>query len=363
MASSVLNDRERFLRIMRYEPVDRLPVIGLEPYEQAGIERWRTEGLPADQSPADCLGMGHFDYIPVSQHPIPLFDERIISDDGEYIVRKNTMGATLRCHKNQPATFYGHIDHPVKTRRDWDEYKELFRADSPGRLPRELEEQDIRRLNESENPVGFCFFPFFFRLGFYAMGMERFLTAFYEEPDLIHDMFAYWSDFVLELIRPIVKVVKADFAVFNEDLAGKNGPLVSPRTYAEFWYPHQDPIIRLLREHDVPVICQWSAGQFDVLLPSMMEHGFNCTWPLELMAGMSGPELRSRYGRKLLLGGNIPKEALVAGPAAIDREIDRLMPLIRQGGFIPALDDMPPLEVPFSQYRYLVEKLQAIQLG
>ena len=41
-----MNDRERFRRIMAYEPVDRPPVLALEPFEESAIARWRKEGLP-----------------------------------------------------------------------------------------------------------------------------------------------------------------------------------------------------------------------------------------------------------------------------------------------------------------------------
>ena len=162
--------------------------------------------------------------------------------------------------------------------------------------------------------------------------------------------------------KALLEAVQIDYALFAEDLAGKNGPLISPRAYEEFWYPYQDSIVQMLRDAGVPVICQWSAGQFGELLPSMMDHGFNCTWPLEAVAGMDALELRRTHGRGLLLGGNIPKEAVIEGPGAIDREIDRLMPLIREGGFIPAMDDMAPMECPFSHYRHMVERLQAIRL-
>jgi len=94
----------------------------------------------------------------------------------------------------------------------------------------------------------------------------------------------------------------------------------------------------------------------------MMEHGFNCTWPLEVMAEMDAPALRKRFGRGLRLGGNIAKEAVIAGPDAIDQEIERLMPLIREGGFLPALDDMASPDMPLSHYRYMIERLQGIRL-
>ena len=358
-----MNNRTRFQRIMNYQPVDRLPVMALEPYEKRVIVRWRNEGLPPDISPAQYLGMVEPDDVPVTWNPIPAFDDKILADDGEYFLQTNFMGATMRCRKDAPTTFYGHVDHPVKTRADWERYKARFRAASPGRVRGDWNDETIRQLNASDKPVGLYFFPFFCRLGFYAMGMERFLTAFHEEPELIHDMFSHWSEFVVAVLTRVLGKVRVDFAVFGEDLAGKNGPLVSPKTYAEFWYPHQDPVINLLRKHGVPVICQWSAGQFAGMLPSMVEHGFNCTWPLEVVAGMDAVEIRKRCGRELRLGGNIAKEALIAGPDAIDREIERLMPLIRAGGFIPALDDMVPLETPFANYCYLIRKLQAIGLG
>ena len=357
-----MTDRERFRRLMRCEPIDRLPVLALEPYEQTALERWRREGLPEGADVVQFLGMSRLVGLPVSFHPLPGFDQGILSEDETYVVRRSPMGGLLRQRKDNPTIFYGHIDHPVKTRADWEEYRERFQAASPGRVPADWLESVVPRLNASDDPVGLTLYPFFFRLGFYAMGMERFLTAFYEEPDLIHDIFSFWSRFVIDVLRPVLGTVKLDLALFTEDLAGKNGPLVSPRLYEEFWHPYQDPILRLLRDHGVPVICQWTAGQVGPLLPTMIDHGFNCTWPLEVVAGMDGPALRRRFGRGLLLGGNIAKEALIAGPDAIDAEIDRLLPLIREGGFLPALDDMASPDMPFAHYRHLIEKLQAIRL-
>ena len=346
---------------MRYEPVDRLPVLALEPFEPTAIERWYAEGLPEGADPAEHLGMSRQVLLPLSFHPLPGFPDEVVSEDDNYVVRRSPMGALVRHRKDNPTLFYGHIDHPVKTRADWEAYKLRFDVASPGRRPEDWAENVVPRLTASEDPVGLCLFPFFFRLGFYAMGMERFLSAFYEEPDLMHDVFAYWSDFVLAILRPIMGSVPLDFAMFGEDLAGKNGPLISPRIYDEFWRPYQNPIIRILQEHNVPVICQWTAGNPGPLLPLMLEDGFNCTWPLEVMAGLDAPALRRRFGRRLLLAGNIAKEAVIAGPEAIDAETDRLMPLIHEGGFLPALDDMASPDMPFAHYRHLIRRLQAIR--
>lgn len=72
--------------------------------------------------------------------------------------------------------------------------------------------------------------------------------------------------------------------------------------------------------------------------------------------------LRARFGRDLRLAGGIAKEALIAGPSAIDREIERLMPVIRDGGFIPAVDDCPPPEVSLETFAYYIEAMRAIRI-
>jgi uroporphyrinogen decarboxylase len=175
---------------------------------------------------------------------------------------------------------------------------------------------------------------------------------------MIHEMFSAASRLVLAALGPILGRVRVDFAYFCEDLAFKNGTLVSPRMYAEFWSPYQRPIIERLREHGVPVIAHWSSGQLEPLLPELLAQGFNCIGPVERLAGMDAADLRRRYGKDLLMIGNIAKEALLAGPAEIDREIERLGPLIRQGGFLPNLDDMTPMECPLSHYRHLIRRLR-----
>jgi uroporphyrinogen decarboxylase len=171
-------------------------------------------------------------------------------------------------------------------------------------------------------------------------------------------MFAFWSDLILHVLRPVLAETKIDVAIFAEDLAYKAGPHLSPRLYEEFWLPYQNPIIEECRRHGVELFCLWTAGNIVPLLPLVMRNGINCTWPLEQIAGMGPMMLRRRFGRELRLAGGISKEALIAGPEAIDAEIESLMPIIREGGFIPALDDMPPPEVSFDHFAYYVEALK-----
>jgi uroporphyrinogen decarboxylase len=359
----IMTGRERFLRCMNYQPVDRPPALVLEPYEVSVLERWWTEGLPRDKSPQEFLGLDQFQRVPVHFFPAPAFPIRTLHEDDQYIVQTDAMGTTVRRRKEAPWMYYGHIDHPVKCRADWLAYKQHFVPDLAGRLTDGFTVDTLHTLNQSDQPVFLSLYPFFFRLGFYTLGMERFLTGFHDEPELIHEMFSYWTEFVCTLLEPVLQRAKIDVVVFAEDLAFKTSTHISPHVYETFWLPYQDQIVAMLQKYNVPVIGLWTAGNINPILPQLLTHGVNCTWPLECQAVEMDPSLlRQRYGQTLRLGGAIAKEALIAGPEAIDREIDRLMPMMRSGGFIPALDDMVPPEVPFLHYRYLAERLLAIRL-
>jgi len=354
-----MNARGCFQRIMSYRSAERLPLLITDPYESLTLDLWRGQGLPAGVGCEEFLGLDTFPSFWVNFFPIPPFEHRVLHEDDREIVETDAMGCTIRRLKEAPDMYYGHVDHPVKSADDWRRYKERLVPDCDARIGPSVQGA-IDALAKAATPAGSTLWPFFFRMGFYLMGMERFMTAFYDMPEVIHDIFGHYSQMALTLLEPLLAGCRLDFVSFAEDLAYRNGPHISPDIYRRFWLPHQDPIVRRVRDAGVPVVSMYSSGNFEALLPLMMEHGINCTWPCERNAGMDPLILRKRYGRSLLLAGGVGHKCLADVPAAIDREIDRLTPLIAEGGFIPVIDDMVPPEVPFANYRYCIERLRSI---
>jgi len=354
-----MTTKELFNNIMAYRQVNRAPTIVFEHFEVSTLERWRAEGLPAGQTPMDYLNMDKLVHLPVSFLPVPEYGSRVISEDDRSFINIDIMGSTVRRLKKNPTMYYGYIDYPIKNRDDWMRYRERFDPSSQERLPAD---DVLTKLNNSGDLLMLHFFPFFFRLGFYSMGMERFMTAFYDMPGLIHEMFSFWSRFVLETVKPVLSRAKIDLAVCTEDSAYKNGPHLSPQIYREFFIPYQNIIVNELKKNGINIFGLWTAGNIDAYIPILMENGVNCLLILERQAGMDPNRVRKEFGKELLLIGGIAKEALIEGPGALDREIEKLMPIIEQGGYIPAIDDMIPPEVPFSHYIHYVKKMQQLKL-
>jgi uroporphyrinogen decarboxylase len=69
--------------------------------------------------------------------------------------------------------------------------------------------------------------------------------------------------------------------------------------------------------------------------------------------------LRKKYGRDLLMWGGVDKRPLTVGRVAIDRELERVKPLIDDGGYIPMLDHAATPDTPYENYRYFLERLKA----
>jgi uroporphyrinogen decarboxylase len=54
------------------------------------------------------------------------------------------------------------------------------------------------------------------------------------------------------------------------------------------------------------------------------------------------------------------KRVLSRGRDGVDAELARVMPLVREGGFIPMLDHFVPPDMPWDTYRYYVERRREV---
>ena len=73
-------------------------------------------------------------------------------------------------------------------------------------------------------------------------------------------------------------------------------------------------------------------------------------------------EYRRRYGKELRIIGGINKLELEKGPAAIDAEIERRTPLMKDGGLVPMPDHLITPGTSLENYKYYLEKMRELRL-
>ena len=362
-----MNDRERFLKLMAFETVDKVPNYELGCWGQT-TERWFNEGMPKDAlylkwfegEPYFNLGRRGFAYINVGV--IPPFDYEVIEETDRYLIARHENGIITKALKE--GTVRGtrmsmdqYLSFPVTDRRSFVEIKKRYNPDSLIRYPQWWDEW-VKIWKDRDYPLcllGNGTFGLYSQLRSWV-GTENLSYLFYDDPSFVEEMIEFNAEFLLVLVEKALKEVKFDYFNFFEDFAGKGGPLISPQIFQKFFLPYYKKIINRFRQAGIKYFWLDSDGDPEVLIPLMLEAGITCLWPLEQASGMDPVRLRKKYGRDLSLAGGIDKLELAKDKKAIEKELyAKIPPLLESGGYIPHLDHTFSPEISYENFLYYLK--------
>lgn len=94
-------------------------------------------------------------------------------------------------------------------------------------------------------------------------------------------------------------------------------------------------------------------GQLEGMIPWLEEVGVQGVYPLERQSGVDVARIRHNHPKFLMLGG-YDKMVLSRDEAAMRAEFERLLPVMRSGGFIASVDHQTPPGVSFENYKTYV---------
>ncbi len=351
-----MNDRERFQAWMHYRDADRAPFYEWLGYWSETINRWRAEGLPIGVSVNDYFNFDKKEAIPIDLGPIPRFIRRTLEENERYEIFIDWSGITMKRLKTSTSMPL-FIDFPVKNKKDWEVIKERFNPDDVRRLPLTWSRELFEYYSTTDRVV-YLSLTGFFGYARNLMGLNRLLVAFYREPDLVADIMDFWAEFLLKILEKVLNNIKPDYVTIWEDMCYRSGPLISPKLFEEFMLPNYKKVTSFIRSKGVDIIMVDTDGNHIPITDLFIEGGVNCLYPLEVAAGVNAVKLREEYGRKLLLIGNVDKRALILGNKAVDREIERIKPLLEEKGYIVSVDHCVPADVSFQNYMYYIKRVK-----
>lgn len=362
-----MNDRERFLAVMEYRPVDRVPNHELGVWPQT-VERWAAEGMPESTLHFDWFvgevyfGMDRREFIDVNFGMMPEFEAGVIERTDRYEIIQHGNGVVTKALIN--GTIGGgrscmdqYLRFPVENLDDFRSLKKRYEAAIPARYLVGWEEK-VAGWRERKHVLVLgrnCAAGGFYWRARQWMGTENLSYAWHDQPDLMHEMMEFYADFTIETARPIVEQIDVDYFNLSEDFAMKTGPLLSPDTFKEFIYSPMKRVVEFFKSHGAKYICLDSDGRPEVLIPHLMDLGIDLIWPLERASDMDPVRLRRKFGKSLRLSGGVDKRELAKGPEAIEAHLRELVPLIEEGGFIPTIDHTVPPDVSWSDFCYYME--------
>ncbi|CUO80126.1 hypothetical protein MCI89_10130 [Muricomes sp. OA1] len=292
--------------------------------------------------------------------PFRRFEEKIIEETPEHIIKQDIYGRQVL--KNTGSDLELDYKPVIETMEDWENLKSHAEKELEAYFSDKQIEAAYGHLAEGHDRGDYSIrlnIEGFFWVPRELLGIEAHMYAFYDEPELLHAI----NDYILEIYRTkllkVIDLVQPDVIYFMEDLSGKNGPMVSPDCFEEFVADYYRALIPLFKEHGVGNVFVDTDGDFARLIPNFMDAGVDGFLPMDVNAGMDIVEVRKQFP-KLKFIGSFNKLEIAKGPAAIDKEFDRILPVIRGGGYIPGSDHQVAPSTSLENYKYYIKKLRKI---
>lgn len=318
-----MTPRERFLGTLNFDrAVDRLPMVEWAAWWNLTFDRWKEEGLPRDigwEASLDyfgldkliCIGMGGG-----ASKECPQTVSRVVTDEASY--------EALRPYLFADSTIEGTVRYAkdLKARHDRGEIIIRLWLDGYFWFPRGL------------------------------MGIERHLLAFYDFPELMHRINRDLAEFNLRAVEALFPVLRPDMVGFAEDMSYNHGPMLSRELFDEFLTPYYHRVIPRIRKDGVKVLVD-SDGDITSMIPWLTGAGIEGVYPLERQAGVDIAAIRRQYPEFLMMGG-YDKMVMSKGEAAMRAEFERILPVMKSGGYVPSVDHQTPPGVSLENFRIYV---------
>lgn len=353
-----MTHRERWLNVMHFRPVDHVPDEEFGYWDET-FPVWHEQGLPREidnNAIADqFFGFAPRRYVPVNLGLIPGFEGgKVLEETDEHIITQTAEGVTQITFKDGHSSIPRYLEFPIKDWDSWKRFKERMDPDAPGRYPDNWDEI-VPQLNAADEPVivnlGSLFGTFRNWVGF-----ENIAVMCIDQPDLIEDMVETHTNLVIKTLERAVREVRIDAGAFWEDICFNHGCIISPTMFRRWLTPRYKRITDFVKQAGCDVFYVDCDGNIMDVVEGWLEGGVNCMFPIEVAAGTSPHALREKYGHDVLMLGGVNKRELAKDRAAIDAEIERLVPLVEDGGYIPHVDHRCPPDVSYDNYLYYLKR-------
>jgi len=310
---------------MNFKPVDRLPMVEWAGWWDKTIDRWRKEGLPSDLVDTgeirEYFGLDRIRqwWIGTKKPTFPKVEHGngVVSDMESYIRIKEHL-------------------YP----------EEVFNRDTVEKWAVEQKQGDMVVWITLD---GFFWFP---RTLF---GIDEHLYAFYDKPEVMHAMNQDVLQYNLRALDQFCQVCRPDFMTFAEDMSYNHGPMISKSLFDEFMAPYYKQIVPRLKEYGIIPFVD-SDGNIESMVSWFTDLGIEGFLPLERQSGIDILRLRRENPGLEMIGG-YDKMVMSKGEAEMRAEFERILPVMKQGGYIPSVDHQTPPEVSLENYRIYLRLL------
>ncbi|MFP4380183.1 MAG: hypothetical protein ACLFUS_06750 [Candidatus Sumerlaeia bacterium] len=349
---------ERFQRVMHYQTYDKLPNFEFG-YWNDTLKDWHSQGLPesvTDEKTAyEYFGIENYHVLGVGcgLGGAKVFQWEKLEETDEKVIIRDWLGVVTETLKEGHQSIPHYLEYPIRDRESWKPFKEYLLNNEKG-LPENWDEI-VKNARRRDYPLGIQFGS--------LIGTARNLIGFdntallvYEDPELMADIVDTFCQNSIMKIEKALPHIQLDFAAGWEDICFNSGPIVGVPFFNEVLAPAYKRITDLLNLHGVDIIQTDCDGNISQVVPAFLEGGVNTMFPVEVHGGSDPVALRKEHGRQLRFWGGVDKMIFLKDKKAIDDELERLRPVVEEGGFIPTVDHRVQADAKLDLYKHYLDK-------
>ena len=344
-----MTSQERYRRMFLHQEADRIPIID-GPWT-ATVERWQREGLPKEVSYVDYFDLDRVGGIYVDNSP--RYPVKVLEETETYQIATSPWGVTMKQWKHAAST-PEFLDFTIRDPDSWRRAKERI-TPSRDRIDWAFLRENYPRWKKEGYWIQAGLWFGFDVTHSWIVGTERILMALLEDPEWCMDMFRTELETGLALLDQVWEAgYRFDQIIWPDDMGYKQHQFFSVELYRAVLKPFHQRAIEWAHGHGIFAELH-SCGDVRPFVPELLELGLDGLNPLEVKAGMDPIALKREFGDRLLLHGGI-NAVLWDQPEAIRAEMERVIPIVKQGGgYIFSSDHSVPSSVSLEDFRHIID--------
>lgn len=216
----------------------------------------------------------------------------------------NEWGVTIRWPEGQIGSFPVHDDEHIviKDICEWQKYvtaPNLNYSDEAW----EAAIAQAAAVDRKEKYVTAFMAPGLFEQTHFLMRMENALMNFYEEPEAMHELIDYLTQYELDYAKEVIEHIHPDALFHHDDWGSQISTFLSPAMFEEFFVPAYKKIYGYWKENGVEIIVHHSDSYAATLVPYIIEMGIDI-WQ-GVMTTNNISEMIEKYGKDITFMGGV----------------------------------------------------------
>jgi len=337
-----------------HRDADRVPICDT-PWAST-LERWHREGLPGDVPYYD-----YFELDPVHGVEVdisPRYEQKIVEDRPDYVVRTTRWGATERNWRHATST-PEYLGFKVVDPDTWRQAKARM-TPAEDRIPWEWLKTRYPEYRQRGHWIQAKFRFGFEAVHAFTVGTERTLMALCTDPEWITGMFNHYLDMNIAHFDSLLeKGYRFDAMNWTDDIAFKNSQFFSLAMYRELLKPVHRRAVEWAHARGMKAKYH-SCGDIIPFLPDLIEIGIDGLHPLEVKAGVNPVAVKHAYGDRLVLHGGVDAR-LWEDEAQMEAYVRRILPVMKAGGgYIFSTDHTVPDSASLATFKHIMNLVREL---